>query len=81
MKTSMVKGKLLPEAHSDFVALKERHAATFTNCRICGERFGEENVFSKNGWIETQISGTCETCWDNLFMEDEESSPEEAPPF
>ena len=35
-------------------------------CRRCGEPFTEANVYSDAGWLETGISGLCETCFDTL---------------
>ena len=34
--------------------------------RNCGERFSDSNVYSQAGWLETQISGLCEVCFDAL---------------
>jgi len=41
-------------------------------CFICGEKFSPENVFTEAGWREISISGSCERCFDNLFLEEEE---------
>ena len=41
-------------------------AAARTRCRRCGEPFTEANVYSAAGWLETGISGLCETCFDTL---------------
>jgi hypothetical protein len=38
----------------------------FTHCVVCGEPFSVANVYSRAGWIETQISGQCELCFDTL---------------
>jgi hypothetical protein len=38
----------------------------FLYCRSCSEPFSERNVYSHAGWLETQISGLCETCFDTL---------------
>ena len=58
-------------------------------CCSCNQAFSSHNVFTKLGWRETQISGMCEKCWDDLFKDaDEEddnssagpdSQPEERP--
>jgi hypothetical protein len=37
-----------------------------THCRRCGEPFTDANVQSEAGWLETGISGLCETCFDTL---------------
>ncbi len=34
------------------------------HCRCCGLPFSDANVFSDAGWLETQISGLCEVCFD-----------------
>lgn len=40
--------------------------AARSHCRRCGEPFTEANVYSDAGWLETGISGLCETCFDTL---------------
>lgn len=35
-------------------------------CRRCGEPFTDANVYSEAGWLETGISGLCETCFDAI---------------
>jgi hypothetical protein len=37
-----------------------------THCVGCGARFTEANVYSHAGWLETQISGLCESCFDTV---------------
>jgi hypothetical protein len=42
-----------------------------THCMACGARFTDANVYTEAGWIETQISGICEACYDavaDLFL-------------
>ena len=42
------------------------------NCIFCKKPFEfNVNVFSRMGLKETQISGSCEVCWDSLFEESE----------
>jgi hypothetical protein len=79
MKVSHVTGKLLPESQADFERLKEDHLLHFTNCKICGEAFGGQNTDSSAGWIESQISGICEHCWDEIFAEGGRARPEDLP--
>lgn len=66
MKTS-IKGHLLPESAADFTELIRTGQAHKTACRMCGSEFGSGNCYSPQGWRETQISGTCEKCFDALF--------------
>lgn len=51
-----------------------RKFPVYEECICCKEPFSDINVHTKEGWKETQISGMCETCFDDLFdgMEDEE---------
>lgn len=37
-----------------------------TTCENCGRLFSKENVYSDAGWRETQISGYCEKCFDDI---------------
>lgn len=39
----------------------------YTHCIECGEPFTEANVHTRDGVLETQISGMCEDCFDALF--------------
>jgi hypothetical protein len=79
MKTSIRTGLPLPTCQADFEWIKEIHKASYTNCIECGGPFGAHNVASTNGWKETQISGLCENCWEELFAEDGEGKKEEPP--
>lgn len=40
-------------------------------CISCGKPFTFDNVYSDAGWMETQISGLCELCFDAITKEDE----------
>jgi hypothetical protein len=42
-------------------------------CLLCKEAFSEANVFTNEGHKETQISGICERCFDQLFTSDEDA--------
>lgn len=44
--------------------------AHYLNCIQCAQPFTDANVFTKDGWLETQISGMCESCFDGLFDEE-----------
>ena len=43
-----------------------------TNCVECGRPFSDSNCFTSAGRAETQISGTCEKCFDTLFADSED---------
>lgn len=54
----------------------------YTKCKNCNKPFTDENVYSQDGWKETQISGICELCFDNITKEPEdEFSDEDCPAF
>ena len=75
MKPSIIKGKLLPQSFEDFMILADTNRLTFTKCKLCGEPFHKTETKSDSGWMETQISGSCEPCYDDLCAEiDEEDS-------
>ena len=40
-------------------------------CYCCG-RVAKEHCYSAAGLRETEISGMCEECWDNMFDEEDE---------
>lgn len=42
-------------------------------CIFCKQPFSKENVYSHLGAKETQISGSCEKCFDDITMETEEA--------
>lgn len=49
-------------------ALAARHA-TYTECVACKKGFSDANVRTMDGWLETQISGMCEDCFDECSAE------------
>jgi len=65
-----IRGGWLPESAGDFAALQLARAAPHLSCGICKAQFSETNVHTSEGWRETQISGTCEDCYDELFREE-----------
>ena len=65
-----LKGGQLPESEKDFVSLLEVGGTKFQRCFICKRGFLDTNTVSKRGWAETQISGYCEECFNNLFKEE-----------
>lgn len=78
MKHSIRGGKL-PESQGDFELLKAKHETRYTNCVECGAGFTGANVVSCGGWRETQISGMCENCFDQML--EEESDDDDDIPF
>lgn len=40
---------------------------TYTACITCKEPFSKANVFTVEGYMECDISGMCEICFDRLF--------------
>lgn len=60
-------GRKLPETLQEFIDLCRDGKATFTRCFDCKRKFCPEIVYTSQGWAETQISGTCEECFDLLF--------------
>lgn len=47
-------------------------AAKYTHCIECGEVFSGSNVHSVEGALETQISGMCEDCFDEVCADIED---------
>jgi len=64
-----LRGNLLPDSEADFA--DNYDAMKFKHCMNCSKGFTPENVQSRLGWRETQLSGFCETCFDGLFKDDE----------
>lgn len=56
-----------PNHYSEFKDYKEAGMQIQCTCISCGAEFSPENVRSSAAWRETQISGMCENCWDELF--------------
>lgn len=48
----------------------------YVQCVFCKQPFSDVNVYSELGWKETQISGMCETCFDECCKECEEDYEE-----
>lgn len=68
-----IRGHLLPETEADFQQLKDLRKAQYLACYTCTKPFTSETVSTAAGWKETQISGMCEICYDDLFKDEEES--------
>lgn len=45
----------------------------YTRCVSCEQQFTDVNVYSELGWKETQISGLCETCFDEIVEDTEDN--------
>jgi len=76
MKDSIVHDKQLPENLTDYEELKRNDALQYDCCCSCGFIFTTMNVHTREGWLETQISGMCEECWDDM-CEEMEPNPED----
>ena len=77
MKTGF-KDQLLPESAEDAAELARRQRQRFQHCMNCDVRLADPAAASSPaGWRETQISGTCETCFDAMFAEDDEDDDDE----
>ena len=66
-----IKGGWLPESAEDFEVLVLGRGAPHLRCFICEQPIGPANVRTEAGWRETQISGTCEDCFDKLMHDGE----------
>ncbi len=62
-----LKGNLLPDNEQEFADnfIDMKHV----RCVQCNSGFGPQNTFTRLGWRETQISGFCEKCFDDMFVE------------
>jgi hypothetical protein len=56
------------DAQKQFAASRVKH----TSCVECKQRFSDGNCFTQAGWEETQISGLCESCFDEMTAEPED---------
>ena len=59
-----------PRSYAQFqefvAAAKEYGNKIQTHCINCQMAFSQENVMTSLGWVETQISGMCEKCFDDI---------------
>lgn len=64
-------GRDLPESLHDLQSLLHTLSPyePRTTCRRCLQPFSPDNTRTSAGWRETQISGLCETCFDNLYRD------------
>lgn len=68
METSL-KGHMLPTSQQEFAdnAIHMQHLS----CVFCRQPFTGDNVLTRAGWKETQISGICESCFDQMFKDED----------
>lgn len=66
-----------PGSYREFVELMRSEAQPQVRCLACGEAFTAKNAHTAAGWRETQISGMCEDCFDELFAEPEGDDDDE----
>ena len=69
---AIVRAIELPRPISSEAFLKDHDRMRFKDCVSCRKPFSDLNVKTPLGWKETQISGMCETCFDNLFADKED---------
>lgn len=62
-----LRGNLLPVSESDFA--DNYDAMRFKRCMRCDSGFTKENTTTRLGWRETQLSGFCEKCFDEVTGE------------
>lgn len=58
-----------PTSFIEYMRGKEAGVLNYTHCVECSLPFSPLNTTTEAGWIETQISGLCEKCFDELFIE------------
>ena len=67
-------GNMLPESHEDARTLELEGKMAFSHCALCKMLLADlEAASTRNGWLETQISGICEPCFDELFADSEDA--------
>jgi len=63
-------GRQLPESWDEYVSIQR---PTHMFCVDCKKPFSLFNTHTAAGWRETQISGMCEKCFDEMYEEPEVS--------
>lgn len=62
-----------PNSEEEFMDAKRSGVVGLrVQCFVCHEHFSGDNVFSREGWRETQISTMCEKCFDTILEEYDE---------
>jgi hypothetical protein len=65
MRTNL-RGHILPESEEEYKKLLALDLLQFMTCSLCNKsHLGRTNTLM--GWRETQISGYCEGCWNELM--------------
>lgn len=60
-----------PNNETEFVQAVAKGEPLWADCIKCGHAFTGNNVHSRAGWRETQITGYCEDCFDEIFKDEE----------
>jgi hypothetical protein len=61
---------MLPDSCEDAQRLQAEGKLRFASCMDCRQSLAAATAATTPaGWRETQISGMCEPCFDNLFAE------------
>jgi hypothetical protein len=64
--------KILGEAYCkrvhDYLMAVKHFIVNHSSCLKCKEGFSDKNCFTPSGWRETQITGYCEKCFDQMFQ-------------
>lgn len=65
-----LKGNMLPESHENARTLELEGKMVFSECVVCKLSLADlEAASTRLGWLETQISGVCEPCFEELFRD------------
>ena len=56
----------LPKSQIELQSLIQSGNHRYRLCIECHHQFTTRNVWTEDGWRETQISGLCEACFDEL---------------
>lgn len=72
MRTSL-RGHALPEDHIELEQLKQQGRLLYAKCCDCDATFSAANLHTPLGYVESQISGMCEDCFDHLLAQEPEA--------
>lgn len=74
--TTKIRNSFRPHDFNEFSLALFIGDLNYTECVECEAGFHPSNTTTVEGWKETQISGLCEKCYDEIFAEElaEESS-------
>lgn len=68
-----LRGHSLPENLEEYQQLRKARLLRYAHCFRC-DKSHEGRTTTPQAWAETQISGMCEVCWDNIFKEQREDA-------